>query len=97
MRMVACIVSLLLAMPALAEPATERYAPGQLQLAQEELAQARDALRAGNLPLAGTLAWQAELDARLAWRMSESAALRAAAATVAQEAQRLVREQAARN
>ena len=73
-----------------AEPATERYADVQLQVAQEYLQRARDAAQAGEHSLAGALAWQAVLDARLAAGMTETAEIRVGASAVANDAQRLV-------
>lgn len=65
-----------------AELATERYAPAQILMAQEMLERARAAATLGDTARAGKLAWQASLDARLAWAMTESAVLRADAAKI---------------
>src|SRR5688572_13112708 len=67
---------------AYAELATERYAPAQIRMAQEVLEKAHAAAALGDLSRAGKLAWQASLDARLAWAMTESAVLRADAAEI---------------
>ena len=90
------LVALVLPATAVAGDAigTARYAPVQLELAQESLQQAREAALMGQLSLAGRLAWVASLDARLAWGMSESAAVRIPAARVFGEATRLVHETA---
>lgn len=67
---------------AYAELPTERYAPAQIRMAQEVLEKARAAAALGDFSRAGKLAWQASLDARLAWAMTESAVLRADAAKI---------------
>lgn len=74
-----------------AEPATERYAPAQLRMGQDFLERAQAAAASGDEGLAGKLAWQASLDARLAWGMSESPALRADAAELGSAARALIR------
>ena len=88
----ALLVLFLLAAPpvAFAEPATARYAPAQLRVAQELLERARAAAALGETGAAGKLAWQASLDARLAWGMSESPQLRADAAAVGGAASALI-------
>ena len=63
-----------------AERPTERYAAAQLAYAEVELERAEQALAGGNYALARRLARQAGLDARLAWSMTDSAAVRRAAA-----------------
>ena len=73
-----------------------RYAPAQLQMAQQSLDRAREAALMGQASLAGSLAWGASVDARLAWGMSDSWAIRAPAAQVFREATRLVRQVAER-
>jgi hypothetical protein len=88
---------LLIAAPASwAERATARYAPVQLRVAQDLLDRARAAAVLGDLPLAGKLAWQANLDARLAWAMSDSTELRADAAEVGGAAATLINQLARR-
>jgi hypothetical protein len=74
-----------------AEPATARYAPAQLGFAETELQRASEASMRGDILLAKLLSAQARLDARLAWSMSESKALRRAAAEVHRRAVRLER------
>lgn len=66
-----------------------RYAGAQLGVAQAELERSRAALEVYDYAAARRLAAQAELDARLAWQMSESAAVRGAAVQIAGEAERL--------
>ena len=72
-----------------ADAATERYAPAQLLVAQRFLEHARAAAALGEPGKAGVLAWQASLDARLAWGMTESEHLRAEALEVGQAARAL--------
>ena len=81
--------------PLHAQPATERYAPAQLRAGYDLLEQARAAAARGDPRLAGRLAWQANLDARLAWGMTKSTALRADAARLGAAAGDLVRRLAA--
>lgn len=81
--------------PLHAEPATERYAPAQLRMGYHLLERARAAAARGEAGLAGQLAWQASLDARLAWGMTESPALRAEAAELGGSANALIRRVAA--
>ena len=95
MRMLILCVGLVAAAQAGAgELATERYSEVQLQVAREFLQRARDAAHVGDRSLAGSLAWQATLDARIALGMSESPEIRLGAASVADEARRLVRSAA---
>lgn len=79
------------AVPLRAEPATERYAPAQLRMGYDVLERARVAAARGETGLAGQLAWQASLDARLAWGMTESPLLRAEAAELGGSANALIR------
>ncbi|MFN2645809.1 MAG: DUF4398 domain-containing protein [Burkholderiales bacterium] len=74
-----------------AEPATARYAPTQLEAARDELSRASAAARRGESARAAWLASQAVLDARIAWAMSESAALRRQASEIVLASDRLVR------
>lgn len=85
----ACLA--LLSAPTQADPATERYAPHQLRVAEVELELAEEAVARGDLEAAGRLALQAQTDARLAWAMSDSERLRAAASEVYEESRRLQR------
>ena len=71
-----------LAFPAQAEPATERYAPLQVQVARTALESARRMLRQGREEAARRLAAQAATDARLAWAMTDSQYLREQAAAI---------------
>jgi chromosome condensin MukBEF complex kleisin-like MukF subunit len=91
-RVAVLLVALVFSPGAHGEPATARYAPAQLAVAQDFLQRAREAAAAGDGSLVGKLAWQASLDARLAWGMSESWAVRAPAARIFDEARRLVRQ-----
>jgi hypothetical protein len=86
----ALLLCLLLPLAAHAELPTERYAPAQLFVAQGFLERARAAAESGDAGLAGKLAFQASLDARLAWGMTESAALRREAAQVGSAASALI-------
>jgi hypothetical protein len=72
-----------------AEPPVAQFAGAQLRMAEAALEQARAALQARDYPAARQLAAQAGLDARLAWGMSESNALRRAAVEVNRQAERL--------
>jgi len=91
MRFVLLAACLALCTPVSAgDRATERYAPDQLQMAQSSLDLARAAAAAGDAQLVGTYAWQASVDARLAWGMSDSAAVRGPAVRILDEANRLV-------
>jgi hypothetical protein len=78
-----------------AEPATARYAPAQLGFAETELQRASEASARGELLLAQRHSAQARLDARLAWSMSESKALRRSAAEIHGRAVALERSMAA--
>ena len=91
-----CVLALAFAAcsPARAEPATARYAPAQLGFAETELQHANEPSARGELLLAQRLSAQARLDARLAWSMSESKALRRAAAEVHRRAVMLERSMA---
>jgi hypothetical protein len=81
------LVSLIFAWTgASAQSATAPFAPAQLHVAEEALRHAQEAQLEGDFRLAGRLAAMAEVDARLAWQMSESAFLRRAAAQVSQRA-----------
>jgi hypothetical protein len=86
----AVLSSIVLTSAAYAERPTERYAPAQLSVAHDMLERARAAAALGDTGRAGRFAWQAGLDARLAWAMTESQALRAEAAQIGAEARALV-------
>src|SRR3954470_15723272 len=94
MRLIAFIAGLFVALAMAGENATGLYAPAQLEMAQRSLERAREAMVMGEGSLAGQLAWQASVDARLAWAMSDAEAVRAPAAAISAEASRLVREAA---
>lgn len=85
------VVGSVLALPAHAERATERYAPLQVQVARTALDRARRVLRQGREEAARRLARQAATDARLAWAMSESEYLRGQAAAIYAGAARIDR------
>jgi hypothetical protein len=72
-----------------ADPAVAQFAGAQLDMAQAQLDQARAALRTHDYATARRLAALAGLDARLAWGMTESDALRRLAIEVGREAERL--------
>lgn len=95
MRVLLLSLLVLGAWPAHADPATERYAPAQLRVANDLLERARAAAARGDSALAGKLAWQASLDARITWAMTESQWLRAEAARVGGAARMLVTRLAA--
>jgi hypothetical protein len=92
MRALAVFVLALLAGAAHADPATERYAPAQLYVAQDLLERARTAAERGHAERARLLAAQASFDARLAWGMTDSEALRADAARIGGAASALIAE-----
>jgi hypothetical protein len=79
------------AAPLRAEPDTAQYAPAQLEVAQAQLEQAQVALAQHDYAAARRLAAQAQLDARLAWSMTESPFLRRAAVELNRRAERLRR------
>jgi len=92
MRALALFLGLWFAVAAAhAGPATERYAPVQLRVAQSFLEQARARAALGETRRASTLAWQATFDARLAWGMSDSEELRAEATELGGAASALYR------
>jgi hypothetical protein len=97
-KALALLAALIFAGAAVADDgrATARYAPAQLEMAHQSLERAREAALMGQLSLAGTLAWEASVDARLAWAMSDAPAIRGPAARVFHEASRLVRQMADR-
>ena len=74
---------------AAAEPATARYAPVQLGVAEAALKWAERAMARGEVAAARRLAAQAALDARLTWAMTGSVPLRKAAAEVLRRAMHL--------
>ena len=89
LRTVAALVLLTVFSAARADPAVAQFAGAQLGMAEAALEQARAALKAHDYALARRLAAQAALDARLAWRMSSSEALRRAAVEVNRRAERV--------
>jgi hypothetical protein len=90
MRRAFAIVALcLLPVAAAAEQAVANLAPGQLRHAEALLAQARTALAQADYAGARQLAAQAQLDARLAYGMTESSFIRRDAIAVHEESARL--------
>ncbi|HYL88247.1 MAG TPA: hypothetical protein VEU32_05715 [Burkholderiales bacterium] len=71
--------------------ATERFAPDQIQLAEDSLRDARAAAAAADYQRAGILARGARVDARLTWAMTDDERLRSEAASVAAQAEELSR------
>jgi hypothetical protein len=90
-RWVMAAFVLFLPMLAHAERATERYAPTQLGVAHDFLDRARAAASQHDYATAGKLAWQAQVDARIAWGMTDAGGLRAEAAAITADATALTR------
>lgn len=86
----AAISALLSSTPVAAQSGAARYAGVQLEIAQSFLRQARIAAARPDFARAGKLAWQAGVDARLAWAMADSSLLREEAAEVSRDAATLV-------
>jgi len=86
--LLACVLATTLAY---AEPATARYAPVQLQIARAALEEARAAAALGERARATRLAWQAQVNARITWAMTEAPFIRRDAADIAQRAAELMR------
>lgn len=82
-QLLAGTACLLLGAVAHAERATERYAPAQISVARDFLERARAATSLEEYSTARLYAQQAELDARLAWAMTDAAPLRAEAERIA--------------
>jgi len=72
-----------------AQPPTAAYAAAQLDMAQAELDGARAALQTNDRARALQLAAQAQLDARLAWGMTDSPFVRREALELAWRAERI--------
>jgi hypothetical protein len=70
-----------------AERATERYAPAQIFVARDLLEHARAAAALQEFGTAASYAQQAQVDARIAWGMTDAPALRAQAEAILGEAQ----------
>jgi len=84
-RILCCLLLLLSASLASAGPqAVAAFAPAQLRIAEQALREAGEARAEGDYRRAGRLAAMAELDARLAWAMSDSQLLRRLAAGISQ-------------
>lgn len=79
-----------------AERATERYAPAQLSVARDLLDRARAAAALEELGSATNFAQEAEVDARIAWGMTDAPSLRAEAAQVAAQADAILHPPAQR-
>jgi hypothetical protein len=88
-RLTLVLAGMLLCGPACAQSAVADLAPGQLRYAERWLLQARDALAQRDYERARRLAAQAGLDARLAYRMSDSQFLRLDARRIHEESARL--------
>ena len=71
--------------------ATDRFAPDQIQLAEDSLRAARAAAAAADYRRAGMLAREAGVDARITWGMTDDERLRSEAASVATQAESLAR------
>src|SRR5690348_7756493 len=83
MRSVLLILPLAFACAAAhAERATERYAPAQISVAQDLLERARAAAALEQYTTAATYAQQAQVDARIAYGMTDAPALRAEAEAI---------------
>jgi hypothetical protein len=72
-----------------AEPPTAQFAGAQLLMAQTALEGARAALEQHDYAMARRFAAQASLDARLAWRMTDSEAARHDAVELSRQAETL--------
>ena len=72
-----------------AERATERYAPAQIFVARSLLEQARAAAALEEYAAARAYAQQAQVDARIAWGMTDAPGLRAQAEAILAEASAL--------
>lgn len=83
--------TMLIPLAAHAGRATERFAPDQIQLAEDSLRDARAAAAAADYQRAGILARGAGVDARLTWAMTDDERLRSEAASVAAQAEELSR------
>jgi hypothetical protein len=90
MRWLLALSFVFLAATAHAERATERYAPAQISVAQDLLERARAAAALEDHNAAAAYAQQAEVDARIAWGMTDASGLRAQAAEVAAGAEAIL-------
>ena len=86
MRIAGLLAGLLATTFAYAEPATARYAPVQLQIARTSLDAAQAAAALGEAVRAADFAWQAQVDARITWAMTEEPLIRRDAADIAERA-----------
>ena len=85
------LLAVVLPLAAHAARATERFAPDQIQLAEDSLRDARAAAAAADYQRAEVLARGARVDARLTWAMTDDERLRSEAASVAAQAEELSR------
>ncbi len=90
-RRLAAAFIMLLPLAAQADRATDRFAPDQIQLAEDSLRNARSAAEAADYRRAAILARGARVDARLTWAMTDDQRLRSEAASVDAQAAELVR------
>lgn len=91
MRVPAVFAAALLVCPAAhAERATERYAPTQISVARDLLDRARAATAIEDYSAAASYAQEADVDARLAWGMTDAPALHAEAAGIAAQAEAIL-------
>jgi|SRR5690348_980864 len=86
MRCVAVCLLACVPFAAQAERATEQYAPDQIAVARDFLERARAAASLADYAHADTYAREAQVDARIAWGMTDAAPLRAEAADIAAQA-----------
>lgn len=86
MRALFIAAALLACAAAHAERATERYAPAQIFVARNLLEHARAAAALEQYAAARSYAQQAQVDARIAWGMTDAPALRAQAEAILAEA-----------
>jgi hypothetical protein len=82
MRFLVLAAVLLACTAAHAERATERYAPAQIFVARDLLEHARAAAALEDYARAARYAQQAQVDARIAWGMTDEPALRAQAEAI---------------
>ena len=85
------LLAVALPLPAIAGRATERFAPDQIQLAEDSLRDARAAAASADYRRASILAREAGVDARITWGMTDDERLRSEAASIAAQADALAR------
>jgi hypothetical protein len=74
-----------------ADRATDRFAPDQIQMAEDSLRAARAAAEAADYRRASALARAARVDARITYGMTDDDRLRSQAASIAEQADTLAR------